>query len=225
MDLYSLLFGQEDVRFLLETFIRTTIMFIVILVGLRVLGKRGIHQLSVFELGVIIGLGSAAGDPMFYKDVGILPAIIVFIVVIVMYRLVTFLVVKNEKVERLVEGKAAYILKAGVILKTFKDQPLGHDELFGTLRQHHVSHLGQVESVILETDGNLSIFFYPDDKVVAGLPILPDDIHEFETVLQEGVYSCVLCGRTQRMSAQSKFCCSDCDHTCCVKALDGPRIN
>jgi len=225
MDLDSLLFGQEDARFLLDTFIRTIIMFIVILVGLRVLGKRGIHQLSVFELGVIIGLGSAAGDPMFYKDVGILPAIVVFIVVIAMYRLVTFLVVKNEKVERLVEGKAAYILKAGVILKTFKDQPIGHDELFSTLRQHHVSHLGQVESVILEADGNLSIFFYADDEVVAGLPILPDDIDEFETVPEEGIYSCVLCGRTRQMSVQSKFCCSDCEHTCCVKAIGTTRIN
>lgn len=224
MDLDSLLYGQEDSRFLIETFIRTVIMFIVILVGLRVLGKRGIHQLSVFELGVIIGLGSAAGDPMFYKDVGILPAIVVFIVVVAMYRLVTFLVVKNEKIERLVEGKAEYIVKEGVILKSFKDQPLGHDELFATLRQNHVSHLGQVECVILETDGNLSIFFYPDHKVIEGLPILPDDEEEYETIVSSGTYSCVLCGRTKNIPAQTKFCCADCQHTRCAKSVNTPRV-
>lgn len=73
-----LLLGEENWSFLLETAFRTLIMFIVILLGLRMLGKRGVKQLSVFELGVIIGLGSAAGDPMFYKDVGLLPGIIVF---------------------------------------------------------------------------------------------------------------------------------------------------
>ena len=55
MDLESLLFGEEDFSFLLDTVVRSTIMFLVIVVGLRLLGKRGIHQLSVFELGVIIG--------------------------------------------------------------------------------------------------------------------------------------------------------------------------
>lgn len=72
----------EDWSFLPETVLRSLIMFIVILISLRLLGKRGVKQLSIFELVVIIGLGSAAGDPMFYKDVGILPAIIVFSMVV-----------------------------------------------------------------------------------------------------------------------------------------------
>jgi uncharacterized membrane protein YcaP (DUF421 family) len=46
---------------------RTGIMFLVIIFGLRLLGKRGVKQLSVFELVVIIGLGSAAGDRCFTK--------------------------------------------------------------------------------------------------------------------------------------------------------------
>src|SRR5690606_29515861 len=177
MDLESLLFGEEDWSFLLDALIRSVIMFIVILIGLRLLGKRGIHQLSVFELGVIIGLGSAAGDPMFYRNVGILPAIVVFTVVIALYRLVTFLITKSDRIETLLEGRPAYILKNGVILKAFKEQPLGHDEFFAALRQNQVSHLGQVETVIIEADGNLSVFYYPDDKVHPGLPILP---HELE---------------------------------------------
>ena len=70
-DWKQLLLGSEECSFLPETILRTSIMFIVILIGLRLLGKRGVKQLSVFELVVIIGLGSAVGDPMFYKDGGI----------------------------------------------------------------------------------------------------------------------------------------------------------
>ena len=144
-----MLLGSEDWQFLVNAFIRTVIMFLVILIGLRLMGKRGIHQLSVFELGVIIGLGSAAGDPMFYKDVGILPAIVVFIVVISLYRLVTYLIAKNDRFETIIEGRPVYILRNGAILESFSEPLLGHDELFSMLRQHQVSHLGQFETVII----------------------------------------------------------------------------
>ena len=81
--------GSEDWSFLIETGFRTLVMFTVVLIGLTILGKRGVKQLSVFELVVIIGLGSAAGDPMFYKDVGLIPAIIVFVIIISLYSWVT----------------------------------------------------------------------------------------------------------------------------------------
>ena len=82
-DLKQLLLGDENWDFLIETVVRTMIMLSVILISLRILGKRGVKQLSILELAVIIGLGSAAGDPMFYNDAGILPAIIVFIMTII----------------------------------------------------------------------------------------------------------------------------------------------
>ncbi len=94
-DLKQLLLGSETWPFLLETGLRSLIMFVIILTGLRLLGKRGVKQLSVFELVVIIGLGSAAGDPMFYSEVGILPAIVVFVMIISLYSLVTYLIGKN----------------------------------------------------------------------------------------------------------------------------------
>lgn len=84
-DWKTLLLGTDNWSFLLETILRTSVMFVLILVSLRVLGKRGVKQLSVFELVVIIGLGSAAGDPMFYKNVGLLTTITVFSMVVVLY--------------------------------------------------------------------------------------------------------------------------------------------
>lgn len=65
IDWKQVLLGDNEWKFLLETAFRTIMMFIIILTGLSILGKRGVRQLSVFELVVIIGLGSAAGNPMF----------------------------------------------------------------------------------------------------------------------------------------------------------------
>src|SRR5690606_12308761 len=225
MDLDSLLFGTEEWQFLLNTFFRTVIMFVVILVGLRVMGKRGIHQLSVFELGVIIGLGSAAGDPMFYRDVGILPAMMVFAVVIALYRLVTYLITKSDRFETLMEGRPSYILRDGTILKAFKDQPVGHDEFFAVLRQNHVSHLGQLETVIIESDGNFSLFFYPDDKVHPGLPILPADLEKCDDrVTSDGAYACFHCGHTELRAVSASIQCPNYGHTECVRAMGGRRV-
>lgn len=225
MEWQSLLFGEEEPGFLLETGIRTFVMFLVILIGLRLLGKRGIHQLSVFELGVIIGLGSAAGDPMFYKDVGLLPSILVFVIVVLMYRAVTLLISNNEKIETLIEGRPTYIFRDGRILESFKKQPLAKDELFARLRQNHVYHLGQIETIIIESDGDVSIFFAADDKVKEGLPILPHLLDNcVKRIDQEGVYSCCSCGDTKMRTPLAQFVCSECRHDECVKSIGGVRI-
>ena len=88
-DWHSLLLGEEEWSFLPEVLLRSAIMFLVALIALRLIGKRGIMQ-GVFELVTIITLGSAAGDPMFYKKVGLLPAILVFVSIVLMYRFIKF---------------------------------------------------------------------------------------------------------------------------------------
>ncbi len=173
IDWKSILLGENEWIFLLETAARSVFMFLVILFSLRVLGKRGVKQLSVFELGVIIGLGSAAGDPMFYKEVGLLAGLMVFVIVIALYKLVTVLISKNEKFEQFVEGNPVCILKDGKLLfKNFEKEPIALDEFFMQLRLDSVSQLGQVEQAFLETNGEVSIFYYEDEKVKPGLPIL-----------------------------------------------------
>jgi len=68
-----------------EVALRTVIMFTVLLLALTVSGKREVKQLSVYELVLLIGLGSAAGDPMFYDDVPISAAIVVFVLMMGYY--------------------------------------------------------------------------------------------------------------------------------------------
>lgn len=99
-----------------EIVLRAIIMFTVILSVLRISRKRGVRQLSIFEIAIIIGLGSSAGDPMLYDDVAIIPAVIVCIVVILCYRLITWLSATFTPFEHLIEGKPIYIVESGILV-------------------------------------------------------------------------------------------------------------
>ena len=222
----ELMLGAENWSFLLETILRTFIMFIVILISLRILGKRGVKQLSIFELVVIISLGSAAGDPMFYKDVGILPALIVFTIVVVLYSFITYLIGRNPKFEKIMEGKPICLIKNGVfIVENFSKEALGADEFFAELRMQGVSQLGQIEEAILESSGNISIFYFPDEEVKYGLPIMPDSLDfSIVEINDPGFYACIFCGYTEKLKANAKYICPVCKKLKCVKASSKIRI-
>lgn len=195
----EILLGQEDWTFLWEVILRTGIMLIVIIVSLRILGKRSVKQLSIFELVVIIGLGSAAGDPMFYKEVGILTSVLVFAVVILLYSIITFFIGKIQKFEKIMEGSPSCVIEKGQFaIQNFTKEKLGTQELLSELRVKGVSQLGQVETAIEEMSGDISVFFYEDEKVKFGLPIMPDSCDKkSKYIKKEGFHSCEYCGFTE----------------------------
>jgi len=203
-----LLFNGLPESFLLEVIFRSTVMFIVLLLTLKVAGKRGVKQLSIFETVIIIALGSAAGDPMFYEDVGIIPAITVLIVIIILYRLVTWLTGKSKRFEEFIEGKTECIISDGKFsIATFKKESLAQDEFFSELRMKSVEHLGQVKNAFMEISGEISVFYYEDHEVKPGLPILPFLFKlKSKTIPAKGVYSCTFCGNTEQQNIGSVEC-------------------
>lgn len=226
-DARRLLIGEEmPYSFLAEVLLRTVVMFFIVLLVLRMSGKRGIKQLSVFELAIIISLGSAAGDPMFYEDVALLPAILVFIIVISLYKLITYLTGRYEKVEEFIEGKPVKLIENGKIMyETFRKESLAYDELFSQLRQKNISHLGQVKCAYLETSGDLSIFYFPDEEVIPGLPILPD-IYDFpcNEFQSEKSYCCKHCGEL-KSEPHDIIACRVCEELEWIEASKGLRLN
>lgn len=222
LDFNRILLNNLPAHFLLEVVARTVIMFIVIFITLRLSGKRGIKQLSVFEMVLIIGLGSAAGDPMFYEDVGILPAFTVFGVVILMYMLVTKLTDKVRWAERLLEGQPSYLIRDGRLLfPEFEESNLSRDELFAELRLQNIEHLGQVKVAVLETSGEISVLFFDDEEVKPGLPIYPG-VAEVVSVGKINAVVCDSCGYLQQHPDYTN--CPECGKDVWCKPISGRRI-
>lgn len=202
------LFNDLPPSFILEVIFRSTVMFIILLVTLKLAGKRGVKQLSVFETVIIIALGSAAGDPMLYEDVGIVPAVIVFIVIIILYRSVTWLTGKSKKFEEFIEGKTECLIKEGRFsIASFEKESLAQDEFFSELRIKSVEHLGQIKTAFIETSGEISVFYYEDSEVKYGLPILPDLFHKKSKIIPfNSTYACTFCGHIEEQKAGTAKC-------------------
>lgn len=218
------IFAQDfSLAFGVEVLLRTLVMFSVILLFLRLSGKKGVRQLTLFEVAIVIGLGSAAGDPMSNKDQPILPALVVFLTILGFYRLVTWLASRSEWMERLFEGSPLYVVEDGVFVRRDGEHDFGKDEFFAEMRQQGVSHLGQLRTAILETNGALSCYFYPDDEVRPGLPILPKEYErKSRTVPGPGRYACTCCAHTFELPGGATLC-RQCGGEEWVAALDGTR--
>jgi uncharacterized membrane protein YcaP (DUF421 family) len=225
-DVRTLLLGEEDWSFLPEVLFRSLVMFLVCLVCMRIIGKRGVMQ-DVFELMTIILLGSAAGDPMFYKKVGLLPAILVFISVVLLYKLFHYWTSVNKKIEELVEGKYVTLVQEGRFDRnSFEHTEMEIDMLIADLRLRGVSQLGQLKNAYIETSGEVSVFFYSDDEVKWGLPLKPEEYEQkIEKIEVDGFYACNFCGNTLELQPVEKIVCPLCNrNSIWVKASDEKRI-
>jgi uncharacterized membrane protein YcaP (DUF421 family) len=224
-DWERILINNAPVDFLAEVALRSAIMFIILLIVLKLAGKRGVKQLSIFEMVIIISLGSAAGDPMFYEDVGILQAIVVFIVVLALYRISTWLTGKSSLIEKLLEGETECLVDNGRFsVEKFKRGGLAQDEFFAELRLRNVEHLGQVKKAYLETSGNISVFFYENADCKPGMPILPELFkQQLQVITNDGHYCCCKCGSVHELSSGATTC-PTCEGTKWVKPIHTKRI-
>lgn len=183
MNWQEILFGDENYAFLAEIALRSVIMFLIVFLGLRLTGKRAVKQLSIFELLIIIALGSAAGDPMLYSEVGILNALVVFTVIFLVYWLLTQLIEHSEKIETLLEGKPYYIIREGrASRESLTHKELAMDEFFSALRAYGIFQLGEVKEGVLETSGNVSLLRFPENEIRQGLPVWPDYLEKKQTM-------------------------------------------
>jgi uncharacterized membrane protein YcaP (DUF421 family) len=224
MDWQRMLFPDEfPAGYLSEILVRSFFMFLFLIIVLKFLSKRGVKQMSVFELAILIALGSATGDPMFYHHVPITHGVVVLIVVIIMYRGITWLTGKSDLMETLLEGKPYCLLTDGVIdYSTYTRVGLPYDKFFSELRQKGVDHLGQLRRVYLETSGEMSVYYYADEQVKPGLHILPEMLNNsMKAISVAGQYACISCGNVQQLSPGSTECglCNNSEWTKASSAL------
>lgn len=225
-DLQRMAFNDVPPDFLLEVAVRSLYTFILVFLFLKITGRRGVRQMSLFEVLIILTLGSAAGDVAFYHDVPMLPVFVVFITLACLYRLVMWLMNHSEKLEGLFEGKAKVIIEDGEFAwEKMQAQNMTEFEFFMELRLHSVEHLGQVRLAILETNGQISVYFYPDHLVRPGLSILPEPCNErFEKMPEDGDYACIRCSEVIKFNAGDKLSCPRCKNHCWVKACTAKRV-
>lgn len=219
-DLQRLFLGDAPPLFLLEIVVRTVIVYAYALVLLRWLGSRTIGQLSTVEFLLVIALGSAIGDPMFYPEVPLLHALVVVTIVVFANKGLDMLIARFTRAERIIDGKPEEVIADGVICRSFLDSStLGTSELFQQLRQNGIDQLGQVAHAYVEADGRLTVFRRPaDDR--PGLSIVPPWEVTRPPEVSAGLRACLHCGAL----SQSGGVCPHCENETWTAAETSQRF-
>ena len=210
-DLYRIFIGQSPGWFMLEVIVRIVLIYAVLLVAMRMMGKRVAAQMSVSELAVIVTLGAAVGVPMQVPDRGMLPAILILGVAVLFQRGVAILGFRHRKVETVMQGDVNVLVQDGrIFLDEMRAAALSRERLFALLRVRSIEQLGQVRRVYLETSGDISVYKLAKPK--PGLSVLPtfDDQLRQSCKAVPGQFACFSCGnvvaRDKKPTKECEFC-------------------
>jgi uncharacterized membrane protein YcaP (DUF421 family) len=190
LDWQRMFFGDAPPEFLVEIVVRTCVVYLYSLLLIRWIGGRGIGQMSVVEFLLVVALGSAVGDAMFYPDVPLAHAMLVITVVILINKLIDIGIWADPRIRRIFNGKTVPVVENGRInLASLRYQKISREELFEGLRDKGIRNLGRIEYAFLESSGTFSVFRVKGR--VSGLPIVPPN--PTDTTARPGPRLCANC--------------------------------
>ena len=171
-------------------FFRTVILYALLIVGLRLTGKRQIGQLEPIELVLTMLLSDLASVPM--QDFGqpLLHGIIPIVTLLAMSTLLSYISLKNLRFRNLVCGEPAVVIADGKLRQNIMRQNrLTLDEIDEQLRAQGVSRWQDVKYAVLETSGQLSLLLYPEAQPVTPKQLrrsVPDDVFLPRIIINDG---------------------------------------
>lgn len=193
IDWHKMFIGDQPIGFLQEIVIRTLIVYAYSLLLIRWIGGRGVGQMSVVEFLLVVALGSAVGDAMFYGDVPLLHAMTVITLVVIINKLIDIGMVESPLVRRVFSGRSVAVVDNGRInMKALRALKVSREELFEGLREHGIRNLGRVAHARLETSGTFSVF--RNRGTVSGLALLPPHTAHSPIPLRLASRLCSACG-------------------------------
>lgn len=150
---------------MLATFFRSIIIYIIVLIVMRLMGKREIGQMQPFELAISIMIADLASIPMTDIGIPISNGIIPIMGLLVMHLVISVLNMKSGTLRGLICGKPTILIYRGKIdEEKLRAERLTLNELEEKLRSNNVMNLGDVEYAILETSGDISVIQKPNKR-------------------------------------------------------------
>ena len=158
---------------MLVTFVRAIFLYIVVLIVMRLMGKREIGQLQPFELAISIMIADLAATPMAESGVPITNGIMPILGLLVMHLIISMINIKSTRAREIICGKPSLLIYRGKIdQKVLKKERFTINELEERLRDNNIFNIGDVEYAILETSGQVTVIPKPNKR-----PTTPEDFN------------------------------------------------
>jgi uncharacterized membrane protein YcaP (DUF421 family) len=210
-DWLRLLVGEVPGSFYIELVIRAVVIYLLLTIAMRLLGKRMSSQLGRNDMVAMVTLAAAIGVPLQAPDRGLLPAIIIAVVVVYLGRLITAKASSNQKFEKFSQGNVD-ILVADSVMKPerMKAVRLSRERLIAQLRSNGIKHLGQVKRLYMEANGSFTLI--PNEDVKPGLSIIPtwDDEYNRQLNKDNDIKVCEYCGYHAQQTFEPHMTCPNC---------------
>ena len=150
---------------MLIIFLRAIVLYIIVLMVMRLMGKREIGQLQPFELAIAIMIADLATIPMADTGVPITNGIVPILGLLVMHLLISIINLKSMKAREIICGKPRILIYRGKLdEKALKKERFTLNELQERLRDKNIVNISDVEYAILETSGQISVIEKPNKR-------------------------------------------------------------
>lgn len=214
-DWQRIFLGEAPGSFYLEVLLRITFIYLLIIICLRLMGKRMAAQLSRNDLLALSALAASIGIPLQTPERGLLPALIVALVVVGGQRLVAFISTRNQRIERESQGDITILIDDCCLqYRAMKKTRISKDRVLSQLRAHGVGHLGEVKRLYFEASGSFSLI--KNKEAVPGLSVIPAEDPEMAERQKKAddTFVCDNCGKVKETDT-----CNSCGNEEFVQAV------
>src|SRR2546426_7690544 len=150
---------------LLNVALRTTVVYLALLLGLRLTGTRQLGQMSTFDLVLLLIIANAVQNAMVGPDTSLAGGLVAAGVLIAWQRVIDWWRLRSRGISKLLRGEGIMLNHAGRILEEHGVRAgITHDELRQALREHGVASVQDVMLAVLERDGAISVVRFDDIK-------------------------------------------------------------
>ena len=174
----------------MTVFIRTVILYICVVTAMRVMGKRQLGELQPSEFVIALMISELATIPIDKTDIPLFHGILPIFALVLLELVFSVLVIKSELARKIITGSPVQIIKDGnLIMSNLKKLRICIDDVMEQLRLAGYSSLSEIDSALVETNGQLSIVPNEESRPVTckDLKLKPKQTHVPHTIISDGI--------------------------------------
>lgn len=157
---------------MLVVLVRSVIIFIILVVGIRLMGKRTLGELQPYEFVIMLAVAELACIPMQDINISIFYGLVPLGVVIVLHYTITILTSKSIKMRKFLNGKPFIVIDDdGINAETLQKLNIDINDLMASIRQQGYFSITQIKYGIIETNGKLSLLENDEAQVPNSIPM------------------------------------------------------
>jgi len=159
---------------MLVVFIKSVVIFIIVFLCIRLMGKRQIGEMQPMELVITLIIAEIACIPINDPYIPFYSGIVPILTLTFLHILLSFVARKSQKVRRLLSGKPMLVInKDGIVYENLKKLNINMNDLIESIRTSGYVDLNEIEYAIIETNGNMCVIEKPKDPTQASPAYLP----------------------------------------------------